>query len=100
MKSLPLLTLGLIVAQAGLAAAQSTPRVDARQKIQAERIYNGVQDGSLTPAETRGLLRGQARVERKERRFKSDGVVTRSERLRLNRTQNRQSRRIFRRKNN
>lgn len=82
------------------ASAQSTPGVDQRQKWQAGRIYDGVQNGSLTPKETGQLIRGQARVRAKERRFKADGVVTPSERVRLHRAQNRQSRRIYRKKHN
>ena len=100
MKVLPMIAAGLALTLAGEAAAQSTPRADARQANQLHRIYNGVENGSLTPKESGSLLRGQAHVERKKRRFKSDGVVTRSERYRLNRSQNRQSRRIYRRKHN
>ncbi|MEL6318004.1 MAG: hypothetical protein AAFR16_10260 [Pseudomonadota bacterium] len=91
---------GLVAVSAFEAAAQSTPRVDQRQQNQLSRIHDGVADGALRPGETRQLLRGQARVARKERRFKSDGVVTPSERARLARSQNRQSRRIFRKKTN
>ena len=88
------------ILSAGAASAQSTPLADQRQKNQANRIYNGVQNGSLTRRETGGLIRGQARVQRIEGRIKRDGVVTGRERLRLQGAQNRQSRRIFRRKNN
>lgn len=82
------------------ASAGSTPGVDARQNNQAHRIYDGIQNGSLSAAETGQLLRGQARLRRQERRFKSDGVVTPSERVRLHRNLNRQSRRIWRKKHN
>lgn len=86
---------------AATAHAQSnTPGVDWRQQNQAERIYYGIQNGTLTLRESGGLIRGQARVHRLENRFKSDGVVTPRERRRLHRRQNQQSRRIFRRKHN
>ena len=42
----------------------------------------------------------QARIRNQERRFKSDGVVTRHERVRMHRALNRQNRRIYRRKHN
>ncbi|MEO9874378.1 MAG: hypothetical protein ABJM26_06190 [Anderseniella sp.] len=84
----------------GTANAQSTPGADWRQHNQAERIFNGVQNGSLTFRETGQLVRGQARIHNQERRFKSDGVVTRRERARMHRSMNRQSRRIYRRKHN
>lgn len=85
---------------AGTAAAQSTPGADWRQHNQSMRIYDGVQDGSLKLRETGQLIRGQARLRNQERRFKSDGVVTRRERVRMHRNLNRQSRRIYRRKHN
>lgn len=85
---------------ASTASAQSTPGIDKRERIQAGRIYSGVQDGSLTFRETGRLLRGQHRVHRTERRFKSDGVVTRGERYRLHRQLNRQSRHIYRARHN
>ena len=81
-------------------AQSNTPGVDWRQHNQSERIYNGIQNGSLTMPEAGGLIRGQARIHRMERRFGSDGVVTGRERLRLHRNLNRQNRRIFRRKHN
>ena len=89
-----------VILLTGNAIAQSTPGVDQRQKNQAKRIFNGIQDGSLTARETRQLVRGQRRINAKEQRFKSDGVVTKSERARLHRAQNRQSRRIYRKKHN
>ena len=92
------LSLATVVSAAS--AGNNTPGVDKRQINQATRIYNGVQNGSLTLKETGQLIRGQARVRRMERRFKSDGVVTTGERIRLHRAQNRQSRRIFRKKHN
>ncbi|MEO1159064.1 MAG: hypothetical protein AAFW74_01250 [Pseudomonadota bacterium] len=85
---------------AGAASAQSTPGADWRQHNQSQRIFDGVQNGSLTFRETGQLIRGQARIHNQERRFRSDGVVTRRERVRMHRTLNRQSRRIYRRKHN
>ncbi len=85
---------------AGAVAAQSTPGADWRQHNQSVRIFDGVQGGSLTFRETGQLVRGQARLRNQERRFKSDGVVTRRERVRMHRGLNSQSRRIYRRKHN
>lgn len=81
-------------------AQQSVPGVDWRQQNQAKRIYHGVANGSLTYRETGQLVRGHARIKVQERRYKRDGVVTRRERRNLHRAQNRQSRRIYRRKHN
>ncbi len=85
---------------AGSAAAQSTPGADWRQHNQSECIFNGVHYGSLTFRETGQLVRGQARIRNQERHFKSDGVVTDRERVRMHCSLNRQSRRIYRRKHN
>jgi hypothetical protein len=88
------LAFGVSTAQAG------TPLVNARQANQAHRIFNGVANGSLTFAETRSLVRGQARVARIEARAKSDGIVTPWERTRLYAAQGVQSVRIFSKKHN
>ncbi len=81
-------------------AMAGTPLVDKRQNGQAHRIYNGVQNGQLTFRETGQLLRGHARIHRKEWQYKSDGLVTPGERVKLFRMQTRQDRRIFRKKHN
>jgi hypothetical protein len=81
-------------------ADDSEARYDRRQAHQKERIKQGVRSGELTRRETGGLVRGQVRVNRMERRAEADGKVTRKERLRLERAQNKQSRRIFRKKHN
>jgi hypothetical protein len=75
-----------------------TPRYDARQHNQRERIVNGVQSGELTMRETRRLAAGQVHLNRVERRAKADGVVTARERAHLQHEANQQSRRIHRQK--
>ncbi len=89
-----------VTLHADIAYAQSTPGADWRQHNQTKRIYHGVRNGSLTYRETGQLVRGQVHLRRQERRFKSDGVVTRGERVRMHRSLNRQSRRIYRKKHN
>lgn len=81
-------------------ADPQTPFVDWRQHNQAKRIGQGVRSGELTGRETRRLVRDQGRTRRMERRFKSDGVVTRRERARLNYRAERSSRKIYRYKHN
>jgi hypothetical protein len=90
--------LGLaLVAMAGSASA-GTPRFDARQAHQHQRIVNGVNSGELTRRETRRLAVGQVHLDRVENRAKVDGVVTARERARLQHEENQQSRRIYRQK--
>lgn len=79
-----------------LAFAQAnTPGIDQRQANQERRIDQGIASGSLTQREANRLERGQQHVDNMENRAKSDGVVTRQERARLNRAQNVQSDRIY-----
>lgn len=79
-------------------ALAGTPRYDARQHHQRERIVNGVRSGELTMRETRRLAAGQVHLNRVERRAKADGVVTARERAHMQHEANQQSRRIHRQK--
>lgn len=81
-----------------LPAVAGTPFLDAREQNQRERIAQGVRSGELTRPETRRLVRGEARLHRHELIAKSDGIVTRAERLRLQRHANGMSQRIYRQK--
>ena len=89
--------LALSLAIAGNASA-GTPRYDARQHHQRERIANGVRSGELTGRETRRLAAGQVHLNRVEHRAKADGVVTARERAHMQHEENQQSRRIYRQK--
>jgi hypothetical protein len=75
-----------------------TPRLDAREFNQRNRIYNGVASGELTRPEARRLTAGQFHLIRAEARAKSDGEVTRRERAYLQHEADQQSRRIYRQK--
>ncbi|MCL4502746.1 MAG: hypothetical protein M1438_13005 [Deltaproteobacteria bacterium] len=84
------------------ALAQSTydPRIDAREQNQQGRIQPGVQSGQLTPREANRLEAQQGRIQATENRMKADGNLTRAERAKLARMQNRASRDIYRKKHN
>lgn len=100
-KPIAILTAALLIAGAALsptAAAEATPRADQRQDNQAQRIRQGVASGELTARETKRLVKGQRHVKRLERGAKADGDVTAAERLRVEKAQDRQSRRIYRQK--
>ena len=77
------------------AHAQQTP-VDHRQKNQRHRIQSGVASGELTRRETVNARCDQRRIKRSERRVKADGVVTYTERARLDHQQDRASRQLRR----
>ena len=84
------------------ALAQSTndPGVQEREKLQQERIQQGIKSGQLTPGEANRLEAQQGRIQATEDRMKADGNLTRAERAKLTRMQNRASRNIYRKKHN
>ena len=90
----------LVLAVTSSTTFAATPLINARQNIQAHRIFNGVASGRLTFGETKSLLKGQARVQRLENKAKADGVVTFGERARIHAAQSVQSARIFLKKHN
>lgn len=81
-------------------AQDRTQRADTRQSAQRVRIYDGRQDGELTNREASALNSQQRHIRRSERLAEADGVVTRSERRRLENKQDRASRNIRRAKHN
>jgi len=74
--------------------------INQRQRNQQKRIGNGVENGSLTPAETARLEKQEAAIhhEVKTERKANGGTLTAQERRQVNRQQNRESRRIYRQK--
>ena len=66
------------------ANANSTPGIDHREYQVGRRIDEGVRSGRITAREARRLQSREREISRHESFFKSDGVVTRSERRQLN----------------
>jgi len=87
-----------IGAFAQAASAPATPRIDKREVRQEKRIDQGVASGQLTAKETVKLEGEQAAIHKTEARAKSDGKVTRTERKRLTKMQNRASQDIYQQK--
>ncbi|MFO1219746.1 MAG: hypothetical protein U1E89_15365 [Burkholderiaceae bacterium] len=80
-------------------ASSQRMQADVQRNInQQQRIENGVKNGSLTNHEVAKLERGQSRVARKEARAGADGHVGAAEQARIQRAENRQSKRIYREK--
>ncbi len=89
--------------QTGNPTSASSLRMQAdvqRNANQEARISQGLQSGSLNAQEAARLERGQAHVDRKEARAGADGHVGGIEQRSIQRTDNRQSRKIFRKKHN
>jgi opacity protein-like surface antigen len=89
------LSLGTFAASAQNA---DTPRIDARQAKQEQRIDQGIASGELTRREAHRLNRQQNAIDKAENKAKADGVVTGKERKALTRAQNSTSKRIHRQK--
>ena len=81
-------------------AGTNDPVIQQREVNQQNRIDQGIQSGQLTPHEAGRLEAQQDRIQQKETRMKSDGNLTKQDRVKLTRAQNRASRNIFRKKHN
>lgn len=85
---------------AALAAAMpAEARINQRQHRQQTRIDNGINNGSLSAREVAGLERQQAKIAAYEARSRADGNgLSRVERARLEKKQDRASKSIRRQK--
>jgi hypothetical protein len=96
-----LLLLGaLLILPTGAFADHRHPGINERQDQQKNRITQGIKSEELTRHETRHLVQGQKRINSLEQRFRADGELTPSERVRVQHAQNQQSRKIHALKNN
>lgn len=71
-----------------------------RNKNQQMRINAGLKNGSLGTSEAAGLEAKQARINRLERQAGKDGRIGGAEQHRINKAENQQNRRIYRKKHN
>jgi hypothetical protein len=85
---------GILIPGLGLTVPAIAQSVNDRPSNRAERISEGIRDGSLTAGEAARLEREQFGIAGEEQRFKSDGSLSPGERRRLWRDENRASRRI------
>ncbi len=91
---------GAAFAQAPVAPKDplATPKIDQRQANQEKRIDQGINSGALTPKETARLDQRETKIESDKLAAKADGKVTRAERRKLRREENRASAAIKRQK--
>jgi hypothetical protein len=84
----------------GVSSVLAQNEINQRQRNQQKRIGEGVENGSLTPAETARLEKQEGAIhhEVKTERQANGGKLTAQERRQVNRQQNRESRRIYRQK--
>ena len=78
-----------------LSASSQRMQADVQRNInQQQRVENGIKNGSLTNHEVSKLERGQAKVDKREYVAARDGHVSAKEQARIQRAENRQSKRI------
>ena len=97
MKTMMTITIALLVT---ISSASFAASINERQQKQRDRIANGIQSGELTRVEAKKLTKQQHKIAAKEARFKSDGVLTRKERSKLQHNLNKASKNIYRKKHN
>ncbi len=82
-------------------ASSQRMQADVQRNVnQQQRVANGINNGSLTNHEVGSLERGQAHVDRKEANAAANGHVGAAEQARIQRSENRQSNRVLRKKHN
>jgi hypothetical protein len=81
-------------------AAVRDPGVNHRQGNQTARVVNGVKTGELTHDEAQGLREGRRDIRQTEQEYKSDGTLTRDERIDLHQDLTQQSKDIYEAKHN
>jgi uncharacterized protein YdbL (DUF1318 family) len=96
---LSMVAAGLLVSTAGIASAQEG-RIQERKENQQQRIGEGVENGSLTPNETRKLESKETNLNKEIRhdRRQNGGNLTNKEKAQINRQQNRLSKDIYKQK--
>lgn len=98
MKPLTKLISIVMISAISSSAFAGTPVLDQKQQNQKQRIKQGVKSGELTKKETKRLAKGQAQLRKMERKAKSDGVVTKRERARLQHKATKESAKIAKNK--
>jgi hypothetical protein len=76
------------------------PGANQRQANQTGRTVNGVKTGELTHDEAQDLREGRREIRQTEQEYKSDGMLTREERVDLHQDLNAQSKDIYEAKHN
>ncbi len=93
---------GALFAQTATSAADPKLNIHQRKENQQDRIAQGVKSGQLTAGETSNLEKKESKLNKEEKDMREDdhGKLTKADRRKLNRQQNRLSRRIYKDKHN
>ena len=93
------LVMGLIFSLA-IGTSAFAGEVKEREENQQDRIAQGVESGQLTGKEAAHLEKGEAKLEKDREKALADGKMTPKEKRKLNKEENRQSKKIFNAKHN
>lgn len=74
--------------------------VKNREENQQDRISQGVQSGQLTTKEAANLEKGEAKIESDREKALADGKMTPKEKRKLNHEENKESKKIYKKKHN
>lgn len=74
--------------------------IDKREKKQLNRINKGIASGQLNAEEKAKLLQDQAKIANMEANAKADGKMSKKERVAIKKTQNAESKKIYKLKHN
>ncbi len=88
----------LILLIATLSLNSQAGRGHNREVRQEKRIAQGVQSGELTRNEAKKLVRGQKKIDHFQKKANSDGEMSIEEKARLEKMQDRQSKKIYNQK--
>ena len=80
------------------AQSTKTPKINKKQKVQVAKIKQGVKSGELTRVETKRLMKQEAKLQRKKKIAKADGVVTPKERKQLHKEAKKLDAKIYKQK--
>ena len=94
------IVLASIFAIPAFAQNTNTPKIDKREANQQGRIADGINSGALTAKEAGNLEKRETKIAADEQMAKADGKVTKAERAKLNREENRASKKIYHKKHN
>ena len=102
MKTHWIVTLGLmaLVCGVGVESARAEGPIVKREEKQQDRIAQGLNSGQLTAGEAARLEKGEAKIEKNREKAWADGKLTGHEKRKLERQENKESRRIYRAKHN
>ena len=95
---IPAVLAAAALALPAFAQTTSTERIDKRQANQEQRIEQGEKSGSLTKNEAAHLEKGEQHIQNMENKATADGKVSAKEQERINKAQNKESRKIARQK--